>query len=379
MAIANDARGSRPVADIPVADIWPWLMQPGRVELPDDAGGIQAAVSRLAALVSPLLADFLLAPPGVRTGLPPLNADEVAGDRIAARFALAQQRKWVAFLAASGVEFAAIKGFANAHLYYPDPVLRMQGDLDILVRGADLSTAIDLLAAEGFRFRPAPLRRWGLISDASFMPFVSGDGACNIDIHIQPDCYPAHRSLSVERLFRDARRITVEGFPVAVPSPEHVLILCATNAAKDKFGLLGLRKTIDAVVAMRSDPAIDWDEIVCIARDGGYLNPLRVFLAILVALGLPGDLLPRDLRKPPAGLRRHAFDGVVRQTRELFPNEPHLPALLWREVLLCAEPPVALHNCALRARGLIWPASGIPEGAPVEGGLRTLNAGGLKW
>ncbi len=368
MTILNDARGSRPVADVPVVDIWPWLMRPGRLERPDDIEGVRDAVSRLAALVSPMLADFLLAPPGVGTGLPPLDAEDVAGDRIAARFALAQQRKWVAFLASSGIEIAVIKGFANAHLYYPDPVLRMQGDLDILVRQVELSTAIDLLAAEGFRFRPAPLRRWGLISDASFMPFVSGDGACNIDIHIQPDCYPAHRSLSVERLFRNARRITVEGFPVAVPSPEHVLLLCATNAAKDKFGLLGLRKMIDAVVAMRAGPGFDWDEIAGIARDGGYLNPLRVFFAILVALGLSADLLPRDLRKPPTGLRRHAFDGVVRQIRELFPNKPHLPALLWREALLCAEPPVALHNCALRARGLIRPASGIPQGAPVEGG-----------
>ena len=37
----------------------------------------------------------------------------------------------------------------------------------------------------------------GFISDASFMPLVSPEGDCNIDIHVQPDCYPAYRSLRV--------------------------------------------------------------------------------------------------------------------------------------------------------------------------------------
>jgi hypothetical protein len=353
----------------PIADIWPCLMQPDLAGRPDNADAFQAAISRLAKLVSPLLADYLLAPLAARMGRQLVDPQAVANNRIAARFALAQQRKWVIFLASSGIEVAFIKGFANAHLYYPDPVLRMQGDLDILVRKPDLSPLIELLAHEGFSFRSAPLKRWGLISDASFMPFVSGDGACNIDIHIQPDCYPAHRSLSVDRLFRKAGRIAIDNISVAVPSPEHVLILCVTNAAKDKFDLLCLRKMIDAIVALRSGPTVDWDEIVGIARDGGFLLPMRVFFAILIALGMKSDCLPPVLRAPLTRLRRGALDRVVEQVRLLFPVAPPLATLFWREAVLCAEPPVALHNCLLRARGLIRPARGIPEGAPVEGQL----------
>lgn len=356
-----------------IADIWPCLMQPDLepdlAMLPDNADGFEAAIARLAKLVSPLLAEYLLAPLAARLDRKLVDPQAVASDRLAARFALAQQRKWAAFLASSGIEIAFIKGFANAHLYYPDPVLRMQGDLDILIRKADLSPVIDLLAREGFSFRSAPLKRWGLISDASFMPFVSSDGACNIDIHIQPDCYPAHRSLSADRLFRKAGRIAIDDISVAVPSPEHVLILCVTNAAKDKFDLLSLRKMIDAIVALRCGPAVNWDEIVGIARDGGFLLPMRVFFAILVALGMKSDDLPPVLCAALTGLRRRALDRVVAQARLLFPAPLPSATLFWREATLCAEPPVALHNCLLRARGLIRPASGIPEGAPVEGQL----------
>jgi len=243
----------------------------------------------------------------------------------------------------------------------------MQGDLDILVREPDLAPLIALLADEGFQFQPPPLNAWGMISDASFAPFVSADGACNIDIHIQPDCYPAHRSLNAERLFRDARPISIGDCSVLVPSAEHVLILCATNAAKDKFDLVCLRKAIDAMVTLRAIPSVDWTEIVDLARQGGFLLPLRVFFAILVELGLDPGAFPAELRTPFTGLRRRAMDDVVAQFRLLFPQEPSLMTLLWREALLCAEPSVAGHNLLLRARGVIRPASGIPDGAPVKG------------
>lgn len=350
-----------------IADIWPFLIRPDDVSLPADTFLLTRAATLLVELVSPVLADFLLAPVAARLGQSLVDPQAVAQDRIAARFALAQQKKWAAFLSASGMEIAFIKGFANAHLFYPDPVLRMQGDLDILVREPDLAPLIALLADEGFRFQPASLNSWGMISDASFVPFVSADGACNIDIHIQPDCYPAHRSLDADRLFRDARPISIGDCSVLVPSPEHVLILCATNAAKDKFDLVCLRKAIDAVVVLRAAPSVDRNEIVDLARAGGFLLPLRAFFSVLVALGLDPTPLPALLRKPFSGLRRRAMNDVVDQFRLLFPQEPALLALLWREALLCAEPSVAWHNLLLRARGLIRPASGIPDGAPVEG------------
>lgn len=53
-----------------IADIWPFLIRPGDAPLPADAFLLQRAANLLAALASPVLADFLLAPVAARLGQP---------------------------------------------------------------------------------------------------------------------------------------------------------------------------------------------------------------------------------------------------------------------------------------------------------------------
>ena len=108
---------------------------------------------------------------------------------------------------AAEIDVVFIKEFANAHTLYPDLALRIQGYLDILVRLTDFNRLVDFLVAQGFCCRAAENHPWGIISDASFLPFVSSDGASHIDIHIRPYSYPAHRSLSTELVFADSRQV----------------------------------------------------------------------------------------------------------------------------------------------------------------------------
>ena len=108
---------------------------------------------------------------------------------------------------AAEIDVVFIKGFANAHTLYPDPALRIQGYLDILVRPTDFNRLVDFLVAQGFCCRAAENHPWGMISDASFLLFVLSDGASHIDIHIRPYSYPAHRSLSTELVFADSRQV----------------------------------------------------------------------------------------------------------------------------------------------------------------------------
>lgn len=57
----------------------------------------------------------------------------------------------------AGVPFRVLKGPAVAHLDYPDPALREFGDLDLLIRPADLDRTIALLARHGYARRfPEP-------------------------------------------------------------------------------------------------------------------------------------------------------------------------------------------------------------------------------
>ena len=139
------------------------------------------------------------------------------------------------------------------------------------------------------------------------------------------------------------------------------LILCITNTAKDKFNISSVGKVIDAIMVLKSGRKLDWDRIAGVAKEGGFQLPLRVFLALLNGLGVAMGDAPRHLYEPPGGLRGVALRQVLDDFRAYFPRELPLTTLLWREITICAEPFVALHNTGLRLKGLVRPWAGIPE------------------
>jgi len=313
-----------------------------------------SAVARFAAIVTPALSAYLLGTARVEAVL---GADAVSQSRLVNRFTAAAQLAALARIAEAGIDVVAIKGFAFAHTLYPEPELRTVGDLDVLVHPAARDGLIDCLGAQGYAFRPLPRPPWGFISTASYMPFVSADGAVNLDIHIQPDCWPAFRSLTTARVFADALAVDAGGVALRVPSDTHAFLLCATNAAKDKFGVFAARKIVDALLLLqRRAPDIDTAE--SLAREGGFLLPCRVFLALLHALGadLPRRYaavnLPRRARGEFARLRDDAL--------ALWPEEPGLLATLRRELTVCTEPSVGIRNGISRLFGLVRPGTGIP-------------------
>lgn len=305
-----------------------------------------------------MLADFLLRGVGAGLDEPLLDPASLERDRLLKRFTLAHHRRWAKVVAAAGIDVVFLKGFANAHTLYPDPAIRVQGDLDILVRPGDLPRLAEFLTAQGFSGRAPDNNPWGMISDASFLPFVSADGTTHIDVHIHPDSYPVHRSLSTDIVFAGAAKVDLDDAIIRVPAAEHALILCATNAAKDKFSVASAGKVIDAIMLLRSGRPLDWDRITRLARDGGFLLPLRALLALLHGLGVAMGETPPGLYAPLGGLRGIALRQVRDDFRAGFPQELPLTALLWREATICAEPAVALHNMGLRLKGLIRPLSG---------------------
>lgn len=364
-------------AYVPGCGLWPLIGDPEMAPAPTDPA-VHAAVMRFARLAGPALADALLRPAALRLGTALPDPSDVERSRLAGRFALAQQRRWVGTVAAAGIEAVCLKGFANAYTLYTDPAVRILGDLDLLVRAADLDRTVRLFAGHGFQFGTIAAHRWQMRSDASFMPLVAADGSCDIDLHVQPDSYPAWRSLTAERVFAESRIVTAAGsdgnLTFRVPAPDHAFMLCVTNAAKDKFGLFALRKVIDAILLVRRRPTgcasgLDWTAIETLARAGHFHRPLRVLCALLARLGVPAGLLPPALRTPPRGIAGPAFARLVADFEALFPAEPSLVGLWWRELALAAEPDVALHNLGRRLAGLVRPDSGLPAGVSPRTGL----------
>lgn len=346
-------------------NLWPLIARPQTAALPADREVLSVAAAQLAEFVSPVLAHHLLGPIEERLGDRLFEAEAVKHSRLTTSFSLAQQTRWAKVLIESGLEIVFLKGFANAHTLYPEPYLRTQGDLDILVRKADLQRTLDVLVGQGFGFRAAPLSPWGMISDASFLPLASQDGACDIDLHVHPDCYPAYRSLSTDIVFANALTIDIGDVSIQVPCPEHVLTLCVTNTAKDKFDVYSIRKVIDAIILLRDAQTLEWDEIIGLAKKGGFYRPMRYFFALLAAIDIPLESVPASLQARPGGFGGRAFERIVSDFRSLFPYELPLTTLLWREMAICAETRVALHNLGLRFRGLYRPLNGLPDGAPL--------------
>ena len=347
-------------------NLWPLIAQSEGAGVSEKLDDLLDAADELANLISPTLAAYVLGGAQEQLDKPVLDPNRVSENRLLAKFSLTQQRHWAKILSDSDIDVVFLKGFANGHSFYPDPILRQQGDLDFLIREQDLQAAIECLVPYGFGFRAAPLSRWGAISDASFMPFVTADGSCDLDIHIHPDCYPAYCSLTTERLFAESRLVDAGGFAVRVPSREHALLLCVTNTAKDKFDVFSIRKVIDAMVLIRVTPNLDWEKIIDLASEGNFLMPMRVFFSLLIALGFPPALVPDALLKPLPRWRRKSLRTVVRRFRCLFPGDPYLLPILWREWALCTEPAVAFYNLRLRAKGILNPGTGIPDGAPIS-------------
>jgi len=317
---------------------------------------------RFAALLTPALAAYFLRPVEERLCVPLIDPAAVKQSRLLNRFNGGVQRRWMHEIAGTGVPVVFMKGFAFAHTLYPDPDMRTIGDIDILVRKADLGRLLEFLTGRGFEFDVLPMPLWGFISDASFMPLMSADGACNIDLHIQPDCYPAYRSLSADDVFEQSLSQDIDGTTVNIPSAEHAMILCLTNAAKDKFGIFSVRKLVDVVTMLNSDRVIDWDRVAALAAAGHFLKPACVAFALLRCLGLPTGVVPDELCRLPAGVAKGPFARLVTDYATMFEETPSALRVLEREFTLCAEPGVALHNAGLRLSGLFRRRRGLPAG-----------------
>lgn len=320
-----------------------------------------ASVAQLENLITPALAEFALKHAADNFQRPLVDPDNARKSRLLNRFTGNAQRHWASEIARSGMDVTYLKGFVFAHTLYPDPDFRTIGDLDLLVRKSELDDLLGFLLDRGFGFQSNPLPRWGFISDASFVPLVSDDETCNIDVHIQPDCYPAYRSLTTEQVFRDRRSFSIGDEEFWGPSIEHAIVLCLTNAAKDKFGPYSVRKLLDLAVLIGSDVPVDWSLIQRLAVEGHFLKPAGLALALLSRLGLRETLVPPEMRILPSGVARPTFDRLVRDHQLMFHEKPDLWRVLSREVLLCTEPDVAVYNAWQRFKGLLRPQSGLPH------------------
>ena len=118
-------------------DFWPLLTQSDVVARPQDTDGLRVAGEKLSQLIAPVLTDYLLNGVTASGALELFDTASLQRNRLIKRFTLAEHRRWARAIVTAGFDVVYIKGFANAHTVYPDPALRIRGDLDVLVRPPD--------------------------------------------------------------------------------------------------------------------------------------------------------------------------------------------------------------------------------------------------
>lgn len=339
-------------------DLWRAVTTPAQCPLPSDMAAARAAAGRLAELVSPALAGHLLEPFERRLGGPLVEPGLVTKSLLLKRFTRRAQTECARRLHEAGIPVVYMKGFASAHVLYESPDARIAGDIDAVVGKDDLDRAVTLLGAVGFRFRREVSARWGFTATSSFVPFVSADGSCNLDLHTAPDSDPLDRVLTAAQVFAEARPMAVDGMVLRAPGPDHFVIIAVSNIAKDRFGPFAVKKIIDAGrLVGRAQP--DWERAMGLLDRAGLADAARATFALLADLGFPG--VPDALGHPPRGAAGREYTRVLAETRALYPSDENPFAALRREYLLGGGWPVLARRNARRLAGLVYPARGTPS------------------
>lgn len=203
--------------------------------------------------------------------------------RLSARSLMVSQTKRVVLDLLRGAEIRAmlLKGAALAEDVYADPITREMGDIDLLVREADLEASIRVLAGHGFRSEEESSAPWRHAA-----PLYSSDGLVPLELHrhivyseVDSRRFPASEVWS-------RSRPSLDGGPHLLPAPADLLLhLCLHFSHGRRYrsdGALAQVRDMASVIA-RYD--IDWPLFAANARR--YSMAGRAFLALysLVELG----------------------------------------------------------------------------------------------
>ena len=208
----------------------------------------------------------------------------------------------------SGIGCRVLKGPAFAHLDYPDPALRVFGDIDLLVRSEDYDASVAALTAAGFKRKFTEVRTG---FDHRF-----GKGACfrgpnrhELDLHRTFVMGPYGLTLDLDDVWGSVDRFEIAGRTFETLDAEQRFLHACYHAAlgrtdvrvtplRDLAGML--QRTVDAVDVDRAlELSSRWQSTAVVAR--------AIALA-WEAFALPDDPLARWARSfSPSGRDQQAL------------------------------------------------------------------------
>jgi hypothetical protein len=197
----------------------------------------------------------------------------------------------------------AHKGPALAQLLYRDPAVRQFGDLDVLVRAADIPRARSALKELGYGARMELTARQEKAYLRSGYEYVFGLSTEPNLIELQWQILPRFYTIDfdMEAMFRHSVEIELDGARHRTLGMEDLMLVLCVHAAKHEWAQLGMLRDIAALG--RSD--LDWAWIEAEARRLGIDRILKISL-----------LLAHELLGPERQLET-SLDGVSGLVRSI--------------------------------------------------------------
>jgi hypothetical protein len=176
----------------------------------------------------------------------------------------------------SGIEAVPYKGPALAVSVYGHLGLRQFVDLDVIVRRSDVAAATRVLKERGYKahfdINEAQLERFIRLSYVlSFKHSESGE---IIELHwgIAPRFFGFRFDL--EAMWPRLRHMKIGGRIVLAPPNEELLLMLCAHGAKDLW--LRLEWVAGVAELIRTSDALDWDEVLRLARSTQSMRMLQV-------------------------------------------------------------------------------------------------------
>jgi len=195
-------------------------------------------------------------------------------------------------LDAIGIEAVPYKGIVMAEVYYGDMALRRSGDMDLFVRGSDLSRIKNAVRELGYTQRvPVPEdAEQDYIASGYECTFDSPAGKNLLELQwaLQPRFYAV--DFDMDGLFERAVKVSVAGRAVKTPSAEDLLLVLSVHAAKHVWGRLIWLCDIAQILKREN---LSWDRVQARARQFGIERILHVTLLLasrLLAAPIPGPI-----------------------------------------------------------------------------------------
>jgi hypothetical protein len=192
-----------------------------------------------------------------------------------------------------------LKGLALSETIYPDPALRLSGDMDILVPQAAVEQAErilqDLRYVVAEKNPPPDLYRPGYFHHLA--PYYQPEHEVQVDVHW--DLAPPKFAflVDVEGLWRRATTSQIAERTVQMLAPEDLLLHLVLHLSAMEFFQTGMRHLVDlAEVVRHFEAQFDWEEVVARAASwqaGRYAYLVLRVMQELLDVSLPETALQR--------------------------------------------------------------------------------------